>query len=489
MAYTIKSEQGNEWELVIGLETHMQVISNSKVFSSSSADYNPKAKPNSQVNFVDAAMPGMLPVINKYCVEQTIKMGLGINAKINNTSIFARKHYFYPDSPQGYQITQTIPVVGEGHLEILDDEGNSKTIRIERIHLEQDAGKLKHDLIAGKSCLDINRTGVGLMECVSMPDISSPTEATNYLRELQAIGRAVGATNGNMEEGSMRADVNVSVRKVGEQGFRTRCEIKNMVSFKFIYEAIEAEAKRQIEIYENGGEVSQETRRFDPHSRTTSTLRSKENALDYRYFPDPDLVPLYISDEEIERIRKTIPELPIAKKKRFMSDYKLSEYDADILTIDFEKAKWFEDSVSGKVEYAKPIANWLISEIFGYLNRESIPFSELKIKPSDLHSLVDLIATNVITGKSAKTVFSYMLESGETPETLVEKHGLKQMNDDSAVESIIDEIIANNPSQVENYKSGKTNLIGWFVGQVMQKTGGKANPATTNKLLTEKLNK
>ncbi|MDR0449032.1 MAG: Asp-tRNA(Asn)/Glu-tRNA(Gln) amidotransferase subunit GatB [Rickettsiales bacterium] len=469
----------NGWEIVVGLETHMEVLSHSKLFSGASADYNPQIPANTQVSFIDAAMPGMLPVPNRFCVMQAIKMGLGINAEINKKSVFARKQYFYPDLPAGYQISQTIPVVGNGYLDILDDEGNTKRIRIERIHLEQDAGKNLHDRNPSKSFVDLNRAGVALMEIVSFPDISSPAEAANYLKGLQAIARALGTSNGNMDEGSMRADVNVSVRKIGEKEFRTRCEIKNMTSFRFIQTAIEFEAKRQIAIYEAGGSVDQETRRFSADTGETSTLRSKENALDYRYFPDPDLLPLIITDEEIESARRDMPELPAEKKARFIKEFSLPEYDAELLTEKPETSAWFEAAVAGKAARAKPVANWMISELFAHPGHN--------IKPEDLARLVDLISDGTISGKIAKDVFAIMLESGGNPAQIVESRGLEQMTDTGAIEKIIDEVIAANPEQAALYRGGKTGVMGWLVGQVMKQTGGRANPAALNKLMAEKL--
>ncbi|MDR0319161.1 MAG: Asp-tRNA(Asn)/Glu-tRNA(Gln) amidotransferase subunit GatB [Rickettsiales bacterium] len=469
----------NGWEVVIGLETHMEILSHSKLFSGASADYTPNSPANSQVSFIDAAMPGMLPTPNKVCVDQAIRMGLGINAVINKKSIFARKQYFYPDLPSGYQISQTIPIVGNGYLDIPDDEGNTKRIRIERIHIEQDAGKNLHDKNPSKSFVDLNRSGVGLMEIVSFPDIRSPGEAANYLRALQAIARALKTSNGNMEEGSMRADVNVSVRKAGEENFRTRCEIKNMTSFRFIQAAIDFEARRQIEIYEAGKTVDQETRRYSAETGETSTLRSKENALDYRYFPDPDLLPLIIADEHIEAIRATLPELPAALRARFMKDFSLSEYDANLLTGTPETSEWFEAAVQGKPERAKPVANWMISELFAH--------PEHNIKPGDLAQLVDLILDGTISGKIAKDVFAIMLESGGNPAEIVSARGLKQMTDTGEIEKIIDAVIASNPDQVAQYKGGKTGVIGWLVGQAMKQSGGKANPGTLNKIMAGKL--
>lgn len=504
--FTIKGKTC-DWELVIGLETHIEVLSESKLFSGASADYNPTVAPNTQVSMVDVAMPGMLPVLNKYCVDQAIKFGLGINAEISRHSRFARKQYFYPDLPQGYQISQPAdepPVVGRGWVEIMGDDGNPKKILIERAHLEQDAGKLKHDVHPTKSFADYNRTGVALLEIVTFLDtknpennsyISSPDEAERYLREIREIARALGVSKANMEEGSMRADVNVSVRPVGSSEFRTRTETKNMVSFKFIKTAIEYEARRQIEAYENGGTVSQDTMRFHQGDGTTSVMRSKEDALDYRYFPDPDLLPVIITDERIEQIRKTMPELPSATRARYTAEFGLSEYDAARLTESTDISRWFDAAVNNKTENAKSIANWMISELFAHpenwdvKNEKSGIVDEMRIiTPSDLSELVEMLADKTINGKQAKEIFIKMLdgESG-TPREIADKFGMKQMTDTGAIEAIVDEVITANPSQVEQYKSGKVGLLGFFVGNVMKKTGGTANPAVVNEILRNKL--
>ena len=504
--FTIKGKTC-DWEVVIGLETHIEVLSESKLFSGASADYNPTVAPNTQVSMVDVAMPGMLPVLNRYCVDQAIKMGLGLNAEISHHSRFARKQYFYPDLPQGYQISQPAdepPVVGRGWVEIMGDDGNPKKILIERAHLEQDAGKLKHDVHPTKSFADYNRTGVALLEIVTYLNtkdtennsyISSPDEAERYLRAIREIARALGVSKANMEEGSMRADVNVSVRPVGSSEFRTRTETKNMVSFKFIKTAIEYEARRQIEIYENGGTVSQDTMRFHQDDGTTSVMRSKEDALDYRYFPDPDLLPIVITDEQIEHIRSTMPELPSATRARYTHEFGLSEYDAARLTETTDISLWFDSAVNGKKENAKSIANWMISELFAHpenwdaKNEKSGIVDEMHIiTPADLSELVDMIGNNTINGKQAKEIFIKMLdgESG-TPREIADKFGMKQMTDTAAIEGIIDEVITANPSQVEQYKSGKVGLLGFFVGNVMKKTGGTANPAVVNEILRNKL--
>ena len=504
--FTIKGKTC-DWEVVIGLETHIEVLSESKLFSGASADYNPTVAPNTQVSMVDVAMPGMLPVLNRYCVDQAIKMGLGLNAEISHHSRFARKQYFYPDLPQGYQISQPAdepPVVGRGWVEIMDDDGNPKKILIERAHLEQDAGKLKHDVHPTKSFADYNRTGVALLEIVTYLNtkdtendsyISSPDEAERYLRAIREIARALGVSKANMEEGSMRADVNVSVRPAGSSEFRTRTETKNMVSFKFIKTAIEYEARRQIEIYENGGTVSQDTMRFHQDDGTTSVMRSKEDALDYRYFPDPDLLPIIITDEQIAQIRSTMPELPSATRARYTHEFGLSEYDAARLTETTDISLWFDSAVNGKKENAKSIANWMISELFAHpenwdaKNEKSGIVDEMRIiTPTDLSELVDMIGNNTINGKQAKEIFIKMLdgESG-TPREIADKFGMKQMTDTAAIEGIIDEVITANPSQVEQYKSGKVGLLGFFVGNVMKKTGGTANPAVVNEILRNKL--
>jgi aspartyl-tRNA(Asn)/glutamyl-tRNA(Gln) amidotransferase subunit B len=505
--FTIKGKTG-EWEVVVGLETHIEVLSKSKIFSGASANYNPTVTPNTQVSFVDAAMPGMLPVLNEHCVEQAIKFGLGINAEIAKESRFARKQYFYPDLPQGYQITQASgepAVVNNGWIEILGDDGQPKKILIERAHLEQDAAKNKHDMHPSKTFVDLNRCGVMLLEIVTFIDINhpenhsyitSPDEAEKYLRQIREIARALGVSKANMEEGSMRADVNVSVRPVGAKYFNERCEIKNMVSFKFIKTAIEYEAKRQIEILENGGKIDRCTMRFNQGDGTTSVLRSKEDALDYRYFPDPDLLPLIITDEQIERIRKNMPELPTATRTRYIEKFGLSEYDATRLTETVDISHWFDTAVGDKPERAKGVANWMISELFAHpenydiTNEKSGIIDGMRIiTPSDLAELVDMVASNEINGKQAKDIFIKMLDGEDgTPHAIADKFGMKQITDTGAIEKIIDEVIANNPSQVEQYKSGKTGLLGFFVGNVMKASAGKANPAIVNEILKNKLN-
>jgi len=489
--FTIKGKTG-EWEIVIGLETHIEVLSKSKLFDGASADYKPSVPPNTQVAFIGTAMPGMLPTLNRECVNQAIRFGLAINAAISHRSIFARKQYFYPDLPQGYQISQPAeepPVVGRGWLEIMGDDGAPKKILIERAHMEQDAASNKHDMHPTKSFVDFNRCGIMLLEIVTFLDvknrednsyITSPDEAERYLRQIREIARATGVSNANMEEGSMRADVNVSVRPVGEKTFRTRTETKNMVSFKFIKTAIEYEARRQIEIYENGGQVSQDTMHYHQDSGTTSVARSKEDALDYRYFPDPDLLPLLITDEQIESIRATLPELPAAKRARYMADMGLSEYDAARLTESVDISKWFESAVGDKPARAKLVANWMISELFAH--------PEFEMAPATLAELVDMIAANEINGKQAKDIFTKMLD-GETggPRAIAEKFGMKQITDTGAIESAVIAVIAANAAQVAEYRAGKIGLLGFFVGAVMKATGGKANPAAVNEILKNKL--
>ncbi|MFQ6760584.1 MAG: Asp-tRNA(Asn)/Glu-tRNA(Gln) amidotransferase subunit GatB [Alphaproteobacteria bacterium] len=506
--FTIQGKSG-DWEVVIGLETHIEVLSNSKIFSGASANYNPTIAPNTQACMVDVAMPGMLPVLNEYCVDQAIKFGLGINAEISRVSRFARKQYFYPDLPQGYQISQPAdqpPVVGRGWVEIMGDDGNPKKILIERAHLEQDAGKLKHDAHPTKSFADYNRTGVTLLEIVTFLDvknpennsfISSPDEAERYLRKIREIARALGVSRANMEEGSMRADVNVSVRRAGTNTFNERCEIKNMVSFKFIKTAIEYEARRQIEILESGGTIERNTMRYNQGDGTTSILRSKEDALDYRYFPDPDLLPLVITDDRIERIRRTMPELPEATRARYIEKYGLAEYDAARLTETTDISKWFDTSVGDKPARAKSIANWMISELFAHpenyditneIRENTDPDAPRIITPENLSELVDMITAHDINGKQAKEIFTKMLD-GETgtPREIADKFGMKQMTDTGAIEKIIDDVLSQNTSQVEQYKSGKVGLFGFFVGAVMRATGGKANPGVVNEILKKKL--
>ncbi len=472
------------WEVICGLEIHCQIISKSKMFSGASTHYG--SDTNANVSFVDAGMPGMLPTLNEECVRQAIKTGLGLNAKINKYSEFARKNYFYADLPQGYQITQfKYPLVGEGKVSVDLSDGTSREIGIERIHIEQDAGKSIHDISPDKSFIDLNRAGVGLMEIVTKPDFRSPEEAGAFLRKLRSIVRYLGTCDGNMDEGSMRCDVNVSVRKVGETEFRTRNEMKNVNSVKFVMQAIEAEAKRHVETYENGGTIEQETRQFDPNTCTTKVMRKKEFAHDYRYFPEPDLLPLVIDDAYIEKIRSEMVELPDAKQARFIKELGLTPYDASVLCENKETAEWFEKAAKG--HDAKKVANWMMGDFFAMLNEKKISLEESPISPENLGKLVDLITSNVINGKTAKDVFVLMAETGDAPDRIVEEKGLKQVTDTGAIEAVIDAVIAANPDNVAAYKAGKTALIGWFVGQVMKESRGKANPGMVNQLLAKKL--
>ena len=477
----IKGSTG-DWELVIGIEVHAQIISNSKLFSGSSTSFG--SDHNTQVSFVDAGMPGMLPVINSVCVEQAIKTGLGLNAKINNFSIFDRKNYFYPDLPQGYQISQfEQPIVGNGMITIDLDNGDSKNVGIERLHLEQDAGKSLHDQHPSYSFVDLNRSGVALMEIVSMPDMRSPEEAQAYVKKLRNIMKYLQTCDGNMEEGSLRADINVSVRKPGDE-LGTRCEIKNVNSIKFIGQAIVYEAKRQIDLIEKGNLVEQQTRLFDPKKGQTRSMRSKEESHDYRYFPDPDLLPLTFTDEFVDEIKKTLPELPDIRRKRFINEYGLSPYDSNILVSEKETADYFEEAA--KNSNPKLVCNWVIGELFSVLNKMNKTLENCPIKARDLGELVNLIDDETITGRIAKDVFEIMLETGNNPKTIVDENNMKQVNDLSEIESIIDKIIENNPDQVEALAE-KPNLIGWFVGQTMKETQGKANPKTVNEILSKKL--
>ena len=477
----VKGNTG-DWEIVIGIEVHAQIISNSKLFSGSSTSFG--ADHNTQVSFVDAGMPGMLPVINSVCVEQAIKTGLGLNAKINNFSIFDRKNYFYPDLPQGYQISQfEQPIVGNGMITIDLDNGESKNIGIERLHLEQDAGKSLHDQHPSYSFVDLNRSGVALMEIVSMPDMRSPEEAQAYVKKLRNIMKYLQTCDGNMEEGSLRADINVSVRKPGDD-LGTRCEIKNVNSIKFIGQAIDYEAKRQINLIEKGDLIEQQTRLFDPKKGQTRSMRSKEDSHDYRYFPDPDLLPLTFTNDFVDELKKTLPELPDIRKKRFIEDYDLSSYDSNILVSEKETADYFEAAAENS--NPKLVCNWVIGELFSVLNKINKTIEDCPIKAEDLGELVNLIDNETITGRIGKDVFEIMLDTGENPASIVDANNMKQVNDLSEIESVIDKIIENNPDQV-NALSEKPNLIGWFVGQVMKETQGKANPKTVNEILGKKL--
>ena len=477
----IKGATG-DWEVIIGLEVHAQVTSKSKLFSGASADFG--GEPNDHVSLVDAAMPGMLPVINEYCVEQAVRTGLGLKAKINNYSIFDRKNYFYPDLPQGYQISQyKQPVVGEGVVTIDLDDGKTVDVGIERLHLEQDAGKSIHDQHPNMSFVDLNRSGCALMEIVSKPDMRSSDEARAYVTKLRQIMRYLGTCDGNMEQGSLRADVNVSVRKPGDK-FGTRCEIKNVNSVRFMGQAIEFEARRQIGILEDGGKIDQETRLYDPKKGETRSMRSKEEAHDYRYFPDPDLLPLELTDDWVAAIKTSLPELPDEKRTRFMSTYGLSAYDASVLVAERASSDFFEATAKGRD--GKITANWVINELFGRLNKEGKTIETTPISANQLGEIVDLITSGTISGKIAKDVFEIIWAEGGSPSEVVESRGLKQVTDTGAIEKAVDEIIAQNPDKIAAVLA-KPSMLGWFVGQVMKSTGGKANPQAVNDLLRQKL--
>lgn len=483
MSYIIKGETG-DWEIVVGLEVHCEVISKAKLFSGAAATFG--GEPNSQVSFVDAGFPGMLPVINHECVEQAIRTGLGINATVNKMSIFARKNYYYADLPNGYQISQSDhPIVSDGYIDVDLENGETRRIGIERLHLEQDAGKLMHDQHPTKSFVDLNRAGVALMEIVSRPDIRSPEEAGDYLRKLRSIVRYIGSCDGNMDEGSMRCDANVSVRRVGDTALGTRAEVKNVNSIRFVMQAIEYEAKRQVELLEEGGKVVQETRKFDSVKGETRSMRSKETAVDYRYFYDPDLIPLRLSDDLIERLRKEMPELPTDKKKRFMEQFGLPAYDAGQLVAEKEIAAYFEKAAAG--HDAKKVANWIMGDLFATLNKLGKSIAQSPVSPENLGRMVDLINDGTLSSRIAKDVFQYMVEEGKTPDEIVEEKGLKQVTDTGAIEKIVDEVIAANPDKVAEYKGGKDKLLGWFVGQTMRASKGKANPALLNELMKKKL--
>ena len=473
----------NQYEVVIGLEVHAQVTSESKLFSTSATKFG--AEPNTQVSLVDAAFPGMLPVINEYCVKQAIKTGIGLKAKINKRSVFDRKNYFYADLPQGYQISQfEDPIVGEGKV-ILDMPDGQKEVGIERLHLEQDAGKSIHDLDPKNTLVDLNRSGVALMEIVSKPDLRSPDEVNAYIKKLRSIMRYLGTCDGNMQEGSLRADVNVSVRKKGSKEFGTRCEIKNVNSIKFMQMAIEYEANRQVDLIEDNQVIDQETRLFDTKKNETRSMRSKEDAHDYRYFPDPDLLPLEVSDDFIENLKSEIPELPDEKKKRFIEKFKLSPYEANILVSDIETSNYFENVI--KKSDVKLATNWIIGELFAALNEKNLEITESPISAGNLSKLINLIKDGTISGKIAKTVFEQMMEGDKDPQKIVEEKGLKQESDPKALEALIDKVIDDNRDKATEYKSGKVKLFGFFVGQVMKVSGGKANPQLVNEILKKKL--
>ncbi|EIZ78620.1 aspartyl-tRNA(Asn)/glutamyl-tRNA (Gln) amidotransferase subunit B [Novosphingobium sp. Rr 2-17] len=494
--YRIQGATG-DWEVVIGLEVHAQVTSNSKLFSGAATAFG--AEPNAQVSLIDAAMPGMLPVPNAECIRQAVRTGMAIDAQINKWSRFDRKNYFYADLPQGYQISQLYhPIVGEGSLTIEADEKagilEEKTFGVERIHVEQDAGKLMHDQHPTMSYVDLNRSGVALMEIVSRPDMRSPAEAGAYLRKLRSILRYVGSCDGNMEEGSMRADVNVSVRKVGDE-LGTRTETKNVNSVRFVMQAIEHEAYRQVDVLESGGKIVQETRLFDPTTGTTRSMRSKEDAHDYRYFPDPDLLPLILEDAFLEDCRASLPELPDAKRKRYIGDLGLSAYNAAVLTAEAETARWFEvllakaAAAQGKSEsdVAKQTANWLISDLFGALNKVGQSLEDSPVTQEKGADLLALVGKGTISGSIAKQVLELMLETGDTATAIVEREGLKQESDTGAIEAKVDEILAANADKVEQYRAGKVALFGFFVGQTMKAMAGKGNPQVVNEILKTKL--
>ena len=479
--------EGNtgQWEMVIGLEVHAQVTSEAKLFSGAPNDFG--AEPNHNVSLVDSAMPGMLPVINEVCVRQAVRTGLGLKAQINQRSVFDRKNYFYPDLPQGYQISQYLdPIVGKGELEIELDDGTTKTIGITRLHLEQDAGKSLHEHSPTSSFIDLNRAGITLMEIVSEPDIRTPEEAGAYVKKLRAILRYLGTCGGDMDKGEMRCDANVSVRRKGESKFGTRCEIKNVNSVRFIMKAIQHEAERQVKILESGGVIDQETRLYDSNADETRTMRSKEDAHDYRYFPDPDLLPLVLSPAFIDKIALALPELPDEKKARYMNEYGLSAYDASVLVADKAQAAYYE-AVVAKTHDQKLAANWVTAELFGRLNKLEKSIEESPVSADAFAGLILLIEDNTISGKIAKDVLDKMIETGRDAVSIVESEGLKQVTDDGAIREIIKGVITANPDKVAEYKSGKDKLFGFFVGQVMKAMQGKGNPAMVNEILKEEL--
>jgi aspartyl-tRNA(Asn)/glutamyl-tRNA(Gln) amidotransferase subunit B len=480
--YRIKGNTG-EWEVVLGLEVHAQISSQSKLFSGAPNDFG--SEPNENVSLVDAGMPGMLPVINGYCVEQAVRTGLGIKAQINLRSVFDRKNYFYPDLPQGYQISQYLdPIVGKGVLTIDMPDGTSRDIGVTRLHLEQDAGKSLHEHSPKHTFIDLNRSGIALMEIVSEPDMRSPEEAGAYLKKLRAIVRYLGTCDGDMEKGSMRCDVNVSVRKPGDS-LGTRCEIKNVNSVRYMMKAIEFEAQRQVEILENGGSIAQETRLFDSTTGETRTMRSKEDAHDYRYFPDPDLLPLIFTQEFVDKIKATLPELPDDKKARYIRDLGLSAYDASVLVADKAATDYFE-TVAAK-HNPKLAANWITAELFGRLNKAGIEIDASPVTTEKLSGLLSFIEDGTLSGKMAKVVFDKMFEADKTAAQIVEEEGLRQVSDTGALEKIIDDVIAANADKVAEYRSGKDKLFAFFIGQVMKNSGGKANPGMVNELLKKKL--
>ncbi len=483
MTYIIQGDTG-EWEVVIGLEVHAQIISQSKLFSGSGISFG--GEPNTRVSLVDAAMPGMLPVVNEYCIEQAVRTGLGLKAEINLYSVFDRKNYFYADLPQGYQISQLYhPIVGEGTVVLDLDDGTTREVGIERLHMEQDAGKSMHDQDPKRSFIDLNRSGTGLMEIVSRPDLTSPEDVGAYLRKLRSIVRYLGTCDGNMDEGSMRCDVNVSVRKVGEKELRNRAEVKNVNSVRFAMQAVEIEANRQIEVYEDGGDVVQETRLFDSVKGETRSMRSKEHAHDYRYFPDPDLLPLQLTQGYVDNIKASLPELPDERKARYMSGFGLSAYDAGVLVAERDTAYFYEKVAGG--HDPKLAANWVITNLFAVLKEKGVGIADSPVSAESLSKLLDLLKDDTISSRIAKDVFGIMVNEGREADVIVEEKGLKQITDTGAIEAAVDEVIANSPGQVEQFKSGNEKIAGWFVGQVMKATQGKANPGMVNQLLREKL--
>ena len=483
MAYLIHGDSA-DWEVVIGLEVHAQVISRSKLFSGAATDFG--AEPNTQVSLVDAAFPGMLPVLNGYCIEQAVRTGIGLNARINLESVFERKNYFYADLPAGYQISQyQHPLVGEGIVTVELADGTTKDIGIERLHVEQDAGKSLHDQHPRLTLIDLNRAGVALMEIVSKPDMRTPEEAGAYLRKLRAIMRYLGTCDGNMEQGSMRCDINVSVRPVGENDLRTRAEVKNVNSIRFVMQAIEHEAARQVAVYDQGGTVVQETRLFDSGRGETRSMRAKEFAHDYRYFPDPDLLPLRLDPAFVEAIRASLPELPDQRKQRFIDSYGMTAYDAAVLTAEKEASEYFEAVAKGRD--GKQAANWVITNLFAVLNKQGRSIAESPISAAALGKLLDLMADGTISGRIAKEVFEIMAETGGDPAAIIEAKGLRQITDAGAIEAAVAKVIAANPTQVEQFRSGNEKVLGWLVGQVMKATAGKANPAQVNQLLRKSL--
>ena len=480
MSDLLKGNTG-EWEMVIGLEIHAQVISNAKLFSGAATAFG--AEPNSQVSLVDAAMPGMLPVLNEESVRQAVRTGLALNSKINHHSVFARKNYFYPDLPQGYQISQyELPVVGEGKIEIDLPNGDIKVVEIERLHLEQDAGKSMHDQHPTKTYIDLNRSGVTLMEIVSKPDMRSAEEAVVYVTKVRSILRYIESCDGNMQEGSLRCDANVSVRRPGDE-LGTRCEIKNLNSLRFLRQAIDHEAMRQIEVIEDGGLIPQETRLYDPGKGETRSMRSKEEAYDYRYFPDPDLLPLDLSEDFVAAMKASLPELPDVRKSRLVSEFGLSAYDASVLVAERETVDYFETVANGRD--AKLAANWVISDLFGRLNKTGTPVSQSPVKAEALGELIDLISDQTISGRIAKDVFADMFETGKGAAAIVEDKGLRQVTDTGTIRAQVQAVIDANPDKVVDYRAGNQKLVGWFMGQVMQASQGKANPAMVNQLLKE----